>query len=192
MELTIIKEELIKALKIVAGFASKKPVHPVLTTVNVVNEDGQLYFYATNQFIACKYHIKNCTFSNLTSFKIDPYFILNLLKLYNTGLFTNVTIHTKTTENVYFIDIGSTQNIPLPRVIEDKYPNLNPLFRFDSLKEDLVLAFKINDLITSLQQLRAAGNDRIKLIRCEDNKNIMILGDNNLHLETIINPALRF
>lgn len=186
MKLTIIKEELINVLKFMAKFTAKTYQHPVLTKVNVVNEDGQVYFYATNAYRAVKYHIEKCTFSKLTSFKIDPTHILTLLSLYSTRLYEDVTIHTETAENVYFIDIGDMKNIPLPSVGNDNYPNISKFFEFDIEKEEPALMFETQELLNAVIAFNKAGCDRVKFVRYSNNRNILMQGDNNKNIETII------
>lgn len=191
MRLTINSYELQQVLKVVAGFtAHENTRNPIFELVNVVNEDGQVYFYATDTYRAVKYHISKCEFKDLTNFKIDPKVILNLLSLYvQPYSYVDVTFHTEIAENIYFIDIGKTKDIPLPKVMEENYPNVSKLFAFELEKEDLVLGFDVLHLFRTLQQFIKADCTKVKLIRCIDNKNIIILGDNNKNLETIIVPT---
>ena len=186
MTLTINKQELIQALKVVAGFADRRGTRtPVLQMVNVVNEEGQVYFYATDKYKAVKYRIKWGTFQDLTSFKLDPYFILDLLHLYPSALYDTVTIHTEIAENIYYIDIGEIKNIQLPRVNEGKYPSLSGFFDTLSEQENLIGVFDTKLLLSTLNQYKKAGCEKVKIIRCSD-RMFKILGIENDSLEAVV------
>lgn len=190
MKLTINQYELKKALQVVTRFTKyKNSTTPILEYVNVVNEDGQIYFYASNAYRGVKYHISKCEFNNLTSFKLDPQVILNLLSIYTQHEYVNVTFHTEIAENVYFIDIGDNKNIPLPAVIDKDFPRMDHLYKFETEKEDLALCLEVEELFNLLLGFRAANCTKVKFIRTNDNKNVMILGNNNFNIETILVPT---
>lgn len=164
MTISINSGELKRALNVVAGFVSKSERRLVLKLSNVINEDNNIFLIATDSYKAIKYKLNCEGFKDVTSFNIDPQFILKMLKIYGVGDYQLITLHSGEADKIYIDIDNKINNIPLPPV-KGEYPTIN-LFNSEEEK-DLDICFDINNLIDTLKQLKKANAQRVKVLKTD-------------------------